>query len=656
MPSPLSWQTKLADGVSGIAGKIGTSLDGLAGKFTKLGKVSTGADSNVRLGGSAKLAGLADKLAKHRAEQAATKEKPYNDALAGSKTDFAANMKHHDTVGLEKTKKAADDAAKAMDKLRAASKAASAAPYVHARTMGNTGANIGGLGQTAPKLNWVSGLLSKLNSIHPAAARAGVGLLNLASNADKSLEKLGGLGNVAGKVGGGLLSIGAFALKAAAVAGAALGGIAIAAGKYIAEIQAFKQSTMFAFQALLGSAGMAQAAWAKVVAISGSAGLSLMDTGAAFNSLLAQGFSLDAVDNLVKRMADLKAINPATNIEGIARAVAQIKTAGTLQGDELNQLAEAGLNKQLVYEELAKSMGKTVAEVKKLQSAGKITSEQALDAVNKAMARAAGGRAPGELAAEAASKTLSGAAGKFLASVQIFASSLNIDFSALGRFADRFGKVLSGDAGKRFGASIENAFARVLGILDGISEKDIAAGFDMAASTINAAAEAATSFAGAVKTVDGWIAAVTDRMGAWGMAIAVVKAIFGGIWDSVTGPIQYAIQYFEILIGVVNRLIAAISGVGAASSSLSGKFNLPAMGNSLTQGAANTNQPSAAPAETVEQIVARMTGGKPSAPVAPGEAASSTTKVDVAVKVAFDSPMFRATVTEIVQQEMAKSA
>ena len=102
------------------------------------------------------------------------------------------------------------------------------------------------------------------------------------------------------------------------------------------------------------------------------------------------------------------------NSEQVGRAflaINQIKSAGTLQGDELNQLAEAGVPKAKVYEELAKALGKTVPEILKLKEAGKIESNDAINAIGSAMLSLSGGKDFGDAGGKAARETLSGATG-----------------------------------------------------------------------------------------------------------------------------------------------------------------------------------------------------------------------------------------------------
>jgi tape measure domain-containing protein len=64
-------------------------------------------------------------------------------------------------------------------------------------------------------------------------------------------------------------------------------------------------------------------------------------------------------------------------------AMGKINATGTMQGDELMMLAEAGINIGSIYDVLGKKLGKTRAEIVKMKEAGKITSRQAIDAIKE---------------------------------------------------------------------------------------------------------------------------------------------------------------------------------------------------------------------------------------------------------------------------------
>lgn len=480
----------------------------------------------------------------------------------------------------------------------------------------------------------------------------------------------GKAGTAMRSVGSALGSVVAMAAKAA-LALAAIGiGLGVALAKYVTEIQAFKQGTMFAFSQLLGGQSQAIAGWDKVRAAAILTGTDLMETGASFNALLAQGFDLETVDLLFKRMADIKTLNPAANIEAMSRAIAKIKAQGNLQGDELQSLTEAGLSSKLIYEEIGKVIGKSAEEVKKLQSAGKIKSEDALKGIKNAMARQAGGKDPGAVASEAAAKTLLGSAGRAKAIVQSFAADLNIDFTPVARFLGKIGEVLQGDAGKEFGKAIESVFASLGQMLDNISKEDVKAFFEDLAAVIRGVASTISAVASAWAWVDSTSAKIDQieaSMGGLGTAASVVGTL---IWSSLS---SVGNMILDTLLGPILAVGRALWGLFAGIGQLTG-IKVPEIPKDLVQNsvAKGGDRKDGATSQT-EDIIKRVTEPKPApangaaqdGAASPGRdtatpgaapAASTKTKVDVTTKVLFDTPMLRALVTEIVQSETGAGA
>jgi hypothetical protein len=590
MAGNLQWSATLKDGMSAPAHVMAGALSAMSAKLRTAGaeaeafqrKQEAAMRANVGRDAIAKLQG------KQKGEE------------SGARTDLLANMKHHDTIAAEaaalaKTKVAADAAAQAMQRYaKATAAAATAGSKLASRSvMGKTAANepgglfgktegaktgLGKIAQAAGSMfgdkgaSAVLGIASAIEKIAPAAA--------------KVLGPLKAIGSTIFSVLGSVISV-------AAQVGAALAGIAVAGGlalaKYVVEMQSFKSSTMFAFGQILGGQTQAAAGWEKVRSAAIMTGTSLTETGASFNMLLAQGFSLDAADALFKRMADIKTLNPGANIESMSRNIAKIKTQGWLQGDEIQGLSEAGLNSQFVYEELGKKLGKTTQEVKKLQAAGKIKSTDALDAIEKAMARQSGGKPAGKVADEAASTTIAGGTGRLLARVQDFASGLKISFAPLAGFLDRVGKVLQGEGGAKLGASIENAFAKVLGMFDKMSEKDISTAFAVAAGIIDTMAAAVGRVAGAIATVDGWMTSLNAKTSAWGAIFAGLGGALAGIGDvlltAIGGPLvgvlKESYDWCVLLWNALMRVARATGLLGEASSTLA----LPGVSNAAGGGA-----------------------------------------------------------------------
>lgn len=179
--------------------------------------------------------------------------------------------------------------------------------------------------------------------------------------------------------------------------------ILLGAGDAFLEGQKFREDTLRGLEILLKSGDEAKRVWTEASVLARELGQTQKETVSSVQALLAQGFSEGAATDIVKAMADLKAINPQANLEGIVRAIGQIKATGRLQGDELMQLTEAGLAADRVYEQLAKQLGVTKAEIVDLQAAGKISAEETQKAILAAVKQMTG-KELGEVAAGGADK------------------------------------------------------------------------------------------------------------------------------------------------------------------------------------------------------------------------------------------------------------
>jgi tape measure domain-containing protein len=483
---------------------------------------------------------------------------------------------------------------------------------------------VGGLDSAIPKL----GLFAR--AVQAAGNAFGAKGANAVMAAGRAFDFLGQKAGALRGVLSGLAGVGKMALAAVATLGAVGIGLGIAGARYVIEAQAFKQSTMFAFKNLLGSQEAAQGAWERAKATSLQTGMGLQETAAALNQLVAVGFKLPQADTLIKQMADLKTLNPSANLEGIARAIGQIKNTGKLQGDELMQLADAGLSTEAVYKQLEKQTGKTRAEILKMQAAGQITSEMAIKAIQDSMSEQTG-KAPGELAAEATRKTLTGAFGKLMAVKDAFVDNLSFDFTPISAFLDRVSTVLSGDAGKALGGAFEDLFNTVIGLLDGLDEKDIASFFTNLAAAIRGTAAVIRFTAGVVGALGAawdWIGEVRAELGALSgflggllsANVAILQTIGQSIVGAILGPI-YTIgtAVYDALVQIGNIDLSGVAGTltGKGSSlgmafvqgilaSLTGGLGAvfsaaSALGNAMNSGTATSTQ-TASPSKTARRL------------------------------------------------------
>jgi tape measure domain-containing protein len=247
----------------------------------------------------------------------------------------------------------------------------------------------------------------------------------------------GGGGSGSGGVGSlvtGLSSIGSLAPAVSAVAGAvaAIGAAAAAAAVGVgilsakvagASVEAFRfsQSSEFAIKNLTrGTAASARSDFDDVSAMAEDLGLSVRSTVNSFKELLAAQFDIGQSKDLIRMSSDLRSTGAsAMQVEGALRAITQIKSTGVLQGDELMQMANAGVGVKAIREEIMRLKGVgSLEEVLKLQEAGKIDADTAIAGIMAAVAKVSNSKKPGEAGKRFATSTLDGMLGVLDAGIE----------------------------------------------------------------------------------------------------------------------------------------------------------------------------------------------------------------------------------------------
>lgn len=355
-----------------------------------------------------------------------------------------------------------------------------------------------------------------------------------------------------------------------ALAGVGLAGAgALKLGMMIQDAQQFKSDTMFALTTILKSKDAAKAAYAMATKTAMDTGADFRTSMSGFNTLLAQGFDVKFADQLVRAMADLQTINPQANMEGITRAISQIKSTGRLQGDELMQLAEAGLSVDAVYKEIAKSMGvvakdgKTAGQVvQDLQAAGKIDSKTAIDAIMASLKNQVGGKEFGETARARADASMKGAAMRALTMKEAFLSSIDIDWSPISRALTKVTEVLQSPAGEKFAASLGKAFTKVIGLLDNVTAKDIEGFFEGAGS----AALSLSTAVSEVAVIFGELSSAYAQADAAFQSVAGIS-MFQALLDGLVGTLRVTqatlMMIPEGIAMLVESVLASVSPIGA---------------------------------------------------------------------------------------------
>jgi tape measure domain-containing protein len=140
------------------------------------------------------------------------------------------------------------------------------------------------------------------------------------------------------------------------------------------DMIANRQRLVRGFDIMLGD-GQGERVMQRIVQLSGTLGTDINETATAARELFSKGFDEQRVFELVQGFADLRAVNPGASLDRIALAMGQVRQAGRLQGDELNQLAEGGLNLSRVMPRIAAELGIDPTKVRDAMRAGDITAD-----------------------------------------------------------------------------------------------------------------------------------------------------------------------------------------------------------------------------------------------------------------------------------------
>ena len=196
------------------------------------------------------------------------------------------------------------------------------------------------------------------------ASKARKALQGLSGDVDKSRSKFSGFGKglaTFGKMAGG-------ALLGVAGASAIAGGAALKMGL---DYSNMKDSSMVAFESMLGSAADAKKMWKDVVQFANS---TPFDTGTVVNlskQLLALGKSQKQIIPTIRNIGDLLASQGVSG-DAAARAMTaytQIVGKGKVSMEEINQLAEAGV---VIFPALARKLGVSQKKAREMVTAGKV--------------------------------------------------------------------------------------------------------------------------------------------------------------------------------------------------------------------------------------------------------------------------------------------
>jgi tape measure domain-containing protein len=285
-------------------------------------------------------------------------------------------------------------------------------------------------------------------------------------------SKLQAMGVSLKGVAGGFAAAGAAAAAFVAIGATA---IVLKGSSMVVDAVAFKENSLSAFKLITKTDAAAQEAYSTALATADLLGINRRDTLTSFQQLLTKGFDLSTVTDITKAMADLQAINPSANIKSLSLAIGQIQDKKKLQGEELMQLAEAGLSRGGVMEALAKATGKSLDDVDKMLKAGKVDAKMGVDAILASIKTLTGGEL-GDAAIQKASSIgglLKQLSWENLQDRLFLDVDIGPGFDAFKGFLTNLNNLLNAnsEAGKRLrsviGSSFGGLFATVFGDLSG---------------------------------------------------------------------------------------------------------------------------------------------------------------------------------------------
>lgn len=299
----------------------------------------------------------------------------------------------------------------------------------------------------------------------------------------------------------------------------------------VIDFTTFAQNSELAFNALAkhGASGAKLFEHARGLAV--KFGMDVQDTSDNFKKLLAAQFNPALATDIVAMGADLRFLGSSSDdVSGAIRAITQIKGTGILQGDELNQLANAGVSIDLIRQKMQKLLGVTSnAEVLKLQEAGKIDADTAISAILEAVMAKTGESALGQRGQEFADRTLEGMANRLKARGQNLLVTLGQTLvprveSALGPLAARLDKFLGSAEGEQAIGKVADGIGAALDFAGKAIEKILPLAQRFIGGFID---KLGPAMPGLTKNAEGFLSALdkpelADAIGRWGERLGTV--------------------------------------------------------------------------------------------------------------------------------------
>lgn len=458
------------------------------------------------------------------------------------------------TAELAKTVKAGGDVSDVMRRIAAAggavedidlSKVAPAQLITRARQLQTA---LQQIPESSPQYAKFNGELKRINDRLATIRQSSRGVAEGFGSGKGGL--LGSLGGIAGKVTGILAVVGAALAAFRGLFSFIAGGVRGAA--------AFEQLNV-SLETFLGSAEKAQVVIKDLNDFSIRTPFEPEQVNSAGRALLAFGIEQENLIGVLERVGDV-ASGTGKDFNELALIYGKARASGIIQGEELNQLAEAGIP---IYEELGKVVGVNATEIRKLGEQGRLSFD-ALDAVFQNLT-AEGGRFNGLL--EKQSTTLTGLASTARGAFSELSRNIGGAFtpllkailppviSLINRITERVGPLAAA-----FGEKLVQAFQFLSRVFAPLVQSVQRLG-----QSLGGLSDGTGRFAATIQLLGAALALVVNLVASFITRLSQIFQLFssfgggnGGIIQKVfVQPLSTAIEFLTKFIAVLNGLVSA---------------------------------------------------------------------------------------------------
>ncbi len=176
------------------------------------------------------------------------------------------------------------------------------------------------------------------------------------------------------------------ATAAAAAATAAVAALSAKTGAWAVKTAEAKQNMFTSFEVMLKSQAKAQELMTGIEKFARDTPFTAGQVGNVMKSLVGAGYDAKTAFDIFKRIGDTSAFAGFDEkaLEGVTRAIVQIKAKGKLSAEELNQIFEAApgaVSRETLVSKLAQNMGKSTDEITKALEHGEIKSADGIRAI-----------------------------------------------------------------------------------------------------------------------------------------------------------------------------------------------------------------------------------------------------------------------------------